>query len=642
MRSVIRFLIILSLTISYTGFAQLIIVPINKESSEKKKSTFRNQSVDPIMLPFWDDFSGVRSGKPNSELWEFGESVWINDGMGINPPSLNVATFDGLDSLGKPYNVNDILAKGYADKLVSAPIRMDLVSEVDRSRVFIGFFYQYHGNGEPPDAGDLISLSFKNSSGVWEVVWSKENDGTLARDNFEQLTIPITDLRFFHDSFQFKIENFARLSGPYDTWHVDYIYVNNGKLQSDPVRPLFPDRAITTKLNPPFSSYWSMPIKHFLTSTTSNSVKPTITITNLRQDQVAGNGQPISYSSSARMSVIKKNESPVITDIPLDVNLNIGSELTFKEQQVVTLNSVPDSLSYGDAPDSVNMKLSIIFDTGDNKIKTATEGDYDFAVFNPIEFRNNDSISATFVLSNFYAYDDGTAEYGAGLNQPGSQLAYQFDMKTDQRDTIVAIDIYFPRFGDESNQVIDFQILRALTNDPSDILYRASFPIQRNTLNKFWRIPLLEQPVGVKDKFYMGWKQNSSAVIAVGLDKNTDTGDKIFANINGTWEPNINLKGSLMIRPVFGKGNGEGDIITGVENPLKKISIYPNPASGVFYVSDIVDRAEIIDLTGRKIDIVSEAMNEQTRIMVPQYNAGLYLVKIYKNHQWNTFKIVMK
>jgi hypothetical protein len=535
-----------------------------------------------------------------------------------------------------------VLAKGYADKLVSAPIRMDLVSEADRSRIFIAFFYEYHGNGEPPDAGDLISLSFKSSSGAWEVVWTKENDGTLMKDAFEQLIIPITDQRFFHDKFQFRIQNFARLSGPYDTWHVDYIYLNNGKQQVNPVRPLFPDRTITSKLKSPFSSYWSMPIKHFLTQTTANSVQPSITITNLRQDQVEGNGQPISYSSSARMSINKKNQPPLINNFPLDVNRNIGSELTFKEQEVVALTTIPDSLSYGNSPDSVNLKLSVIFDTGDNKIKTPTEGDYDVNVFSPIEFRTNDSISATFVLSDFYAYDDGTAEYGAGLNQPGALLAYQFDMKTNQRDTVVAIDIYFPRFGDESNQVVDFQIRRELSNDPSDILYTQSIPIQRNTQNKFWRIVLIDLPVAVKGKFFVGWKQNSSSIIAVGLDKNTDSGDKIFANINGTWEPNLNLKGSLMIRPVFGKGKGAGEEITGVENQLHNFSVYPNPTQGVFYVTTKIDRAEVIDFTGRKINIVLETVNDQTRMTMIHPAPGLYLLKMYQENNWITQKIIVR
>ena len=640
MRSVIQFAAIL-LLITHSGYCQFIVVPIQQRPIEKQKDSHRIKSIDPVLLPFWDDFSSVRDGYPKSDLWEFGKSVWVNEGMGINPPSINVATFDGLDSLGKPYNVNDVLAKGFADKLVSAPIRMDLVSAADRTRIFISFFYEFLGNGEPPDIGDLLSLSFKNSSGAWEVVWSKENDGTLLKDNFEQLIIPITADRFFHDNFQFRIQNFARLSGPYDTWHVDYIYLNNGKLQVDPIRPLFPDRTITSKLTSPFASYWSMPIKHFFSNTAANLLKPSVGITNLRQDQVAGNGQPVSYNSSARISVIKTDEVPSITSFPLDVNLNIGSELVFKQQRVVTLNTMPDPTLLDSSADSINMKLSIFFDTGDNKVKTPTEGDYDFDVFNPIEFRTNDSISASYVLSNFYAYDDGGAEYGAGLNQPGAQLAYQFDMKTDQPDTIVAVDIYFPRFGDESNQVIEFQILRALTNSASDIIYKQSFPIQRNTQNKFWRIPLIDLPAGVKEKFYIGWKQNSSAVIAVGLDKNTDSGNKIFANINGTWEPNLTLKGSLMIRPVFGKGNGSGEV-TGVEETISETSIYPNPSQGVFFISTVVDHAELIDLTGRKILIKSEMVNNQTQITILHPETGIYLLRTYKHHRWLTNKVILK
>jgi len=640
-RIVKLFAALLLLTITRSGYGQFIIVPIEKELPDKKTSALRNKSIDPVLLPFWDDFSSVRDGYVKSDLWEYGKSVWVNEGMGINPPSLNVATFDGLDSLGKPYNVNDILAKGYADKLVSAPIRMDLVSPADRTRIFISFFYQFHGNGEPPDVGDILSLSFKNNTGAWEVIWTKENNGSLLRDKFENIIIPITEDRFFHENFQFKIENFARLSGPYDTWHVDYIYLNNGKLQTSPVRPLFPDRTITSKLTSVFASYWSMPIKHFLSSSATNSVKPSLTITNLRQDQIAGNGQPVSYNSSARISVNKKGQSPVVTNLPLDVNLNIGSELTFQQQKVVILNTMPDLSSIDQAADSVNMKLSVFFDTGDNKIKTPTEGDYDFNVFNPIEFRTNDSISISYILSNYYAYDDGTAEYGAGLNQPGAQLAYEFDMKTDQPDTIVAVDIYFPRFGDESNQVIQFHILRDLTNSPSDIIYQQSLPIQRNTLNTFWRITLVDQPAGVKGKFYIGWKQNSSAVIAVGLDKTTDSGNKIFANINGTWEPNLTLKGSLMIRPVFGKGNGSGEV-TGVEENIVHPSVYPNPSQGVFNVTSIIDEVEVVDLTGRKIPVFSEVINGHTQITIINPQQGIYLLKTYQQNRWNTSKIIVK
>jgi hypothetical protein len=246
-----------------SGICQFVVVPIQKEFPASKNYLARTQDITPVTLPFWDDFSTIRNGYADPTLWQYGQSVWVNEGMGINPPSLNVATFDGLDSLGKPYNVNDILAKGYADKLISAPIRMDLVDPAQQASIAMTFFYEFKGNGEAPDPGDKLSLSFKNSMNLWDEIWSIENDGTLSSDQFVAVTIPITDSKYFFDNFQFRVQNFARLSGPYDTWQVDYIYINNGKSQTSPVFPLFPDRAITTPLTGLFTDYRSMPVTHF-------------------------------------------------------------------------------------------------------------------------------------------------------------------------------------------------------------------------------------------------------------------------------------------------------------------------------------------------------------------------------------------
>jgi len=624
---------------TYTGICQLIVVPIPKEQTEKKSSSARTQDITPITLPFWDDFSSIRNGYADPAKWEFGNSVWINEGMGINPPSLNVATFDGIDSLGKPYSVNDVLAKGFADKLVSAPIRMDLPTTSERLGISLTFFYQFQGNGEAPDAGDILSLSFKNDQGLWEVIWSKENDGTLVKENFVPVTIPITATKFFHENFQFRFQNFARLSGPYDTWNVDYIYIGNGKAQTSPVFPLFPDRTITQPLTSIFPEYRALPIKHFFSNTLENLIQPSITINNLRQDQLAGNGQPVSYSSSAKINMVKEEETPVVLNPVLDNNFNIGSELVFNQQREVTLQTIPDPATFDSTADSIHIKLNVEFDTGDDKIKTPTEGDYDFTVFNPLAFKTNDSLSASYILSDFYAYDDGTAEYGAGLNQPGAQLAYRFDMKTDEQDTIVAVDMYFPRFGDDSNQIIQFQILKDLTNNVFDILYQGNFPIQRNTQNKFWRIPIVDLPPGVKDKFYIGWKQTSSAVIAVGLDKNTDSGDKIYTNINGAWEQNTTLKGSLMIRPVFGRG--KGGVISQVDkNSL--LSVYPVPNQGTFYASGHFEELVLIDIAGRKVAIDLEKENEQTKITIINPTAGLFILRTFQNNHWTSTKIVVQ
>ena len=86
----------------------------------------RTQAGTPVLLPFWDDFASSEVLLQQT-LWFAGNSVSLNNGIGIRPPSKNVVSFDGADSLGKPYNVNDVLAKGYADRLISQPIRMDLV-----------------------------------------------------------------------------------------------------------------------------------------------------------------------------------------------------------------------------------------------------------------------------------------------------------------------------------------------------------------------------------------------------------------------------------------------------------------------------------------------------------------------------------
>lgn len=626
----------LLICISLPAWCQFVVVPVEREFDSKAATTSRTKDVVPISLPFWDDFSRSRNGYVDPLLWEFGNSVWVNDGMGINAPSLNVATFDGLDSLGKPYNVNDILAKGFADKLVSAPIQLDLVSTSERAGVAITFFYQFKGNGEAPDPGDILSLAFKNDLGGWDPIWSIENTGSLITDKFILVTIPITDPKYFHEAFQFRFQNFARLSGPYDTWNLDYIYISNGKTQTAPVFPLFPDRTIAKPLTSLFKDYRAMPIEHFFYDPATNLIAPTILITNLRQDQVAGNGQPVSYSTEAVITQMKDGSPDVVLEPVLDVNVNIGSELTFAEHKVVTLQTLPDPSTLDNTSDSIRIKLKIQFDTGDDKVKTATEGDYDFNVFNPITFQSNDSISATYMLSNYYGYDDGTAEYGAGLNQAGAELAYQFNLATDEPDTLVAVDIYFPRFGDESNQIILFKIFRQLSNNISDVLYQGSIPIQRGTQNRFWRIPLPE-PVGVNGTFYVGWKQQSAAIIAVGLDKNTDSGSRIYSNINAAWEQNTTLKGSLMIRPVFGPGKG---VISSVESqPI--YNVYPNPSPGEFYLTGNPTRIELVDITGKSIPTELERETTRVRITIPNVKPGMYILRTFQSH-WATQKIIVR
>src|SRR5690349_13472767 len=222
-------LTIIGVLILQVGLAQLVQVPLPRspEKTSQAKPNARTKSV--LNLPFWDDFSKGTSSIPSSDNWVSGQSVWVNNSMGINPPSISVATFDGVDSLGRPYSVTDVLAKGFADKLESHPIDLTLVPLANRDSVFFSFYYQLKGRGELPDAGDKLVLEFKKDDKTWEEVWAIENDGVMRIDTFMQVTLPIIETRFYHPAFQFRFKNFARLSGPYDTWNVDYLMLNQSR-----------------------------------------------------------------------------------------------------------------------------------------------------------------------------------------------------------------------------------------------------------------------------------------------------------------------------------------------------------------------------------------------------------------------------
>src|SRR5688572_2450006 len=213
-----RRLFILCILSVQAASGQISLVPIPHSGGSAKETNAAARTKVTVSLPFWDDFSQSNSPVPSQENWSAGASTWVNDGLGINPPSINVASFDGVDSLGKPYSVTDVLAKGFADKLESQPIDLAAVSGAERNSVFMSFYYQMKGRGELPDAGDKLILEFKTADNKWEQVWTVENNGTQAVDVFTQVVVPVAADRFFHNAFRFRFKNFARLSGPYDTW----------------------------------------------------------------------------------------------------------------------------------------------------------------------------------------------------------------------------------------------------------------------------------------------------------------------------------------------------------------------------------------------------------------------------------------
>lgn len=619
----------------------------SKQISKQRPSTARTKEIIPKSLPFWDDFSftplndttNPSANYPVDTLWVNNYTIWINNGLAIQPPSINVATFDGLDSAFLPYS-EQVLTNGLRDSLVSQAIKLGEpeVTTGERNSVYLSFFYQWQGNGEAPDPSDYLRVEFKNDLGAWETVLTIFPKPSFTRTEFYDTLIKVDGDRFFHNNFQFRFKNYGRQSGPYDTWNVDYVYLNKNRSVTDTD---FPDQAISTTLTSLFNKYQSIPYDHFLNT---NSVTPP-------KFDVSNNLDEFTDLTYVTEGTFRNYINGSFTDTFVS-NLGVndtsgindnGSGIIFPlQKRTVTMQYPPDptnTTQFDPTSVAVRIKLKVKLFTGDT-FDPKTNGyanDYDLNYI-PIDFRANDTISAHYFLKDYYAYDDGIAEYAAGLTQAGNRAAVLFEMLTDGVDTLAGIDLYVPDYGLVSNLTVDFYVYKDQDGKPGDIIYSIpSFSIQRKGLNTFQRIRILE-PFLVESRFYIGWKAPVGGSLKIGLDVSNDAGDKIFVNTNGTWIQNTDVAGSLMIRPIF----GSGDIITGIPGIEDVVTVFPNPSSGQFYIRGNFDSLNVITVTGQTVPFKMEEHGDDKKIFLDGMAPGLYILKIRQGTTLQTEKIIVK
>jgi len=694
-RSVRFCLTILFSLFFFTAFSQWILYPIPRKSTtstyrsgkkivktlSKKRISYKDARVDSVLLPdgdsgiqdtssihyiylpprklpFWEDFSSsTQKYYPDSNKWQYGKSVSWNFGVGINPPSLGVVSFDGLDSLQSPYDVTNNLDKGYGDELRSWAIGLDSIPLDQHDSTLLSFYFEYKGNGEPPDPGDHLLVEFRTDSNIWvsmaqidvldtliiRRVLDFSDTLPLTDTTFYSVAIPFKDSAFFHNQFQFRISSFGRISGPWDTWIVDYVYLNTHRSKKNPTGKFttivndhlnndvnFPDRTIYSPATSVLGDYWSIPAAHFHEDSLAIFVPPKFGITNNRQDQPPP-GQPLSFNTSVAIQEWKDGVQTSSKIVPLDANADADSGHPYipDQHRMIPWQTLPDTPDFTTDSDSIYLFLQTSINSTDN----LANGDY-LPKFAPIDFRVNDTTSTTQRLTNFYAYDDGSAEFAAGLNQSGTEVAYRFDMTTNKPHFILGVDLYFPNVGDESSQTI-LLIIRKDTTD-NGVLYSEYMTLQRSSDDKFIHHLLNRPSVRVQDHFYVGYRQLTSGVIALGLDSSHDTTDKIVFNVSGYWEQPVDLYGSLMIHPVFGEG-----VLVGLEEPVA-MDIFPNPNAGSFYLSKQPDQVQVVDFTGNKVDFQQGASGEHVKIDLANPVTGIYLVKYWMGGKLVTRRVMVR
>jgi hypothetical protein len=617
-----------------TAFAQLVQLP-HYTPAKHSRAAFRTRQLAAMPLPFWDDFSTAVKDttakwvKAADTLWIRKSGTRITDGAGIKPRSFGVAVFDGLDSLGKPYEL-DLIASGFTDGLTSRSLKLADVLPANRDSVYLSFAYQWKGNGEAPDPADYLQVDFKNETGQWEPVSiisgaGPPGGGSYNPELFYDFIIKVSEARFFHNEFQFRIQRYGRRSGPFDTWMVDYVYLNEHRFEND---LSFTDRSLATHLTSLFNGYGSVPIDHFFEAPVLS--RPSMNVANLQ------NGKTVLEYSSFTNSINYAKDTVLSKSavIPLDVKSNIKQFIEFQKKDTL-INKLPnpsDVSLFNPLADSILLILKVALNSGDNLIKGSpllspedkARADYIPRIYAPIDFRSNDTTLNYYTLSQYYAYDDGRAEYSAGLAQGGNIAVMQFTQFPTNADTLSGIYIYFTeRAGIQSNTVE----LLFYENDnglPGELLAELTIPVRRLGVDVFQKVKF-GNGIVVPKVFYIGWREPLSGKVAIGLDKSTDNSDKIFSNSNGTWLPPANLTGTLMIRPIFAQGI---QAITTVEKTAADIHLYPNPVDNNFTINTPATVEAITTVTGLPLSFSYEIHEGKTQVTLPNPVAGMAFVHI--------------
>lgn len=610
------------------GFEVSVITQEYHKSLNKKSSQSRSQNDTPLSLPFWDDFSqSVNS--PDTLLWEYSYDVAISPTTGINTLSLNSAVFNGIKSTGEAHSSVQF-QNGDTDILTSCTI--DLSGYNTSSGLYLSFFYEKKGNGEIPNDDDGIRVEFINEDSVWvSNIWSIKGKDVVEIDNFYQVLLPVNEDRFFSDKFRFRFVATGRQTGLFDTWLIDYVYLNEGRNANDTE---YPDRTFTKPLSSTFKDYHSVPIDHFLIDPESllDSVRSQYTqlgITNGNQ-QYELNSSIFFINSDSTYNITSIQE--LTTEFDNNDDFNGGKDAFYRKDfavdSLINITDLPNTAIYAE------FRYELSGDTWD-------DGNIE-----NIDLNINDTIRNTFILHNYYAYDDGSAERGAGVNNTGSQLAYKFGIPI--ADEISAVDIYFPKtiqnvqFGKQ----IKLKVWSNAKGIPANELFEKDIIIQKvDTLNQFIRYELNEK-IAVADTFYIGWEQLIQERIFVGLDKNSESSNRIYFNITGDWEQNNNdIVGNLMIRPVFGELPfvDPDQTVTGLDKHEfeSSIKLFPNPSSGVLHIEGDYDSVDFLTLNGRILNVGILKDDTQTDVNLYGLPSGVYIVRLRKDHLIINKKIIL-
>lgn len=542
--------------------------------------------------------------------------IWVdnyayhNYTYAYQPWSLGVATLDGVDQFGWPYDFGNASAHESADVLTSRPINL-----AGKVNVYLTFLYQAKGYGNMPEIDDSLLLEYwiVDSNKWFPSGWhSLLNPMPVDTWDTVHILLPTASL---DDGFRFRFRNWASTSGALDHWHIDYVNLKDNDL---PTVSNFSDLAISEPIKTILDDYTAVPWDHFKnpainqTDKMLDTLKVKVYNSDLTPTNFANGGFEVRYQN------ILQGGSPYTLANPA-----ITSEWTGNWELGMNYYPYP-------------MQTNFTFNDG---VTTAPQAAFDIklnidaAVSGSNVYDVNDTTYYTQDFRNYYSYDDGSAEAAYGITGSHSLLAYKFEAY--EEDTLTGVLMHFvPSVDDHSDELFLLTIWDDNAGQPGNIIYQDDYfntnsPEYSNAINAFRYYTFMgDVKVAVPQTFYVGWEQIGSTNLNVGMDHNVANGDKIFRNVSGSWLTSA-YQSSLLIRPVFSTGLNytlsDDDIESNVVETVS-VQVYPNPVNDILTIE--TDAASfsvtLYDMTGRVVMVV---VNE-TQLDVSGLNAGIYIADI--------------
>ena len=576
-----------------TGLTSNILLKNEVFSKENAKSL--NQ--DTLELPFFDDFS-LAGIIPDPGKWS-DSYVFINNTYSTSQITTGIATMDALSEKGRLYETASSVVFE-ADHLTSQPINLNNPAS---DNIWFSFHYQPGGIADPPEENDSLALQFyAPAEGKWHPVWRATGSNY---PDFRAVTIKIDNSKFLKKGFRFRFVNYASLSanlidpsiaGNCDHWNIDYVLLDKNRFAGDTV---YTDVAFKYPVRSLLKNHEAMPWKQFIEVYTSE-MGETIGIHYRNNDIITRN--------------VTRNFE--IWDV---YNNKLSKSFTAGATNIAPLTSVDYDAShfytFRDNTDSALFRIKSWLITDD---------------FDP---KQNDTVVYYQHFGNYFAFDDGSAEGGYGVNGLGSRNAMvAFRFRSFIEDTLRAITICFNDSYMNSNiRSFDLMVWDNVNGLPGNVLYALEELLVKpgDGVNGFHTYTLPSQ-VAVNGIFYIGWRQRSETFLNAGIDLNTPHGGKQYYWINGNWNVS-QVSGTLMIRPLLGPFLNTA--INDRHFHGSTLHFWPNPARDHIFIDtrDLQDAESlsitIFDLHGRKM--ISVPYREQ--IDISSLREGLYIIMAERN-----------